>query len=204
MWSWQQHPFGKIIIISPHFTDEKTQVQKWWSNMPVNSQLVNSGTGIQSLADKLQSLRDVMYPKRPSSHFMLRPFEAYGDPWKTCRGGWRFPENVWARSPENWTLSPALSLSHFLKGCDEKILGSSLGTVSLSSAGKHRLQALSVNSCLDALGEFPTLTYFVFNIKLALKIESYDLDLLAGIYIYIYIYIFFFFFPPKEVVRQSL
>ena len=97
--------------------------------------------------------------------------------------GWRFPESVWARSPENWTLSPALSLSHFLKGCDEKILGSSLGTVSLSSAGKHRLQA-SVNSCLDALGEFPILTYFVFNIELALMIESYDLDPLAGIYIF--------------------
>ena len=58
--------------------------------MPVNSQLVNSGTGIQSFADKLQSLRDVMYPKRPSSHFMLKPFEAYGDSRKTCRGGGGF------------------------------------------------------------------------------------------------------------------
>ena len=109
--------------------------------------------------------------------------------------GWRFPESVWARSPENWTLSPALSLSHFLKGCDEKILGSSLGTVSLSSAGKHRLQA-SVNSCLDALGEFPILTYFVFNIELALMIESYDLYPLAGIYI-------FCFFSPLRKLSGS-
>ena len=73
--------------------------------------------------------------------------------------------------------------------------------MSLSSVGIHRLQALSVNSCLDALGEFPTLTYFVFNIKLALKIESYNLDPLAGIYIYIYIY--FFFFPRLRKLSGS-
>lgn len=54
----------------------------------------------------------------------------------------------------------------------------------------HRFQA-SAKPCLDAHEEFPALTYYVFNIKLVMKIESYGLDPLAGIF-------------PKEVVRQSL
>lgn len=64
--------------------DEKSQVI-----CPVVC-LVNSRMGVQSFAFRLQSLRAVMSPKRLSSYFMLRIYEAFSDPQKTCHVGGGF------------------------------------------------------------------------------------------------------------------
>lgn len=135
---------------------------------------VNSGTGTQSLAFRLQSPRHVRCPERPSAHFM-----ASGDLQKTCHMGRGFQRmepsrGFWARSGENWILSPALSLT--LKDCNEKVHWSLVEERVLQGcrrAARHvcaRHLPAPVQMIFKSL---PALTHGADSAKLAMKIQSY-------------------------------